>query len=369
MNKKNSFRHIEPKPGISSIEPYKGGNHNFSDANIINLASNESFVGPSPRVIKSLNSFSHSINRYPDGSTLFLRRAISEKYNIDVDRIACGCGSDELIDILVRCFSGPSDEVLFSQYGFLMYSIAAKSNGSIPIAAPEYNFKTDVHSILSSISDNTKVILIANPNNPTGSYLNKIELELLCREVPKNILLVIDSAYAEFVTDEDYESGIMFVNNFDNVVMTRTFSKLYGLASLRLGWSYSSKYISEIIDKVRQPFNVNSLAQVAGIEALGDLEHENFIITKNKENLSKLRNGIECLGFQVMPSVANFVLVKFENSNYSTSMHDFLISRKVLVRKVAAYGLPDYLRITVGKKEEIDLLLQAMQDFKSIYNG
>ena len=282
MNKKRLLSQINPKPGISSIEPYKGGNHNFSNANLINLASNESFVGPSPKVVKSLNNSSYSINRYPDGSTFLLRQAISERYNLDVDKIVCGCGSDELIDILVRSFSGPSDEVLFSQYGFLMYSIAAKSNGAIPIAAPEYNLKTDVHSILSSISNQTKVILIANPNNPTGSYLNKIELELLCREIPKNILLVIDSAYAEFVTDDDYDSGISFVNKFDNVVMTRTFSKLYGLASLRLGWSYSSKYIAEIMDKVRQPFNVNSLAQIAGIEALGDFDHENFIVKKNK---------------------------------------------------------------------------------------
>lgn len=366
MNRENLLRYINPNPGILSMEPYKGGNHDFFDSQMINLASNESSIGPSPRVIKSLNDINHSLNRYPDGSTLLLREAISDRYSLDIERIACGSGSDELIDILVRSFSGVSDEVLFSQYGFLMYSIAAKRNGAIPIAAPEYNFKTDVHSILSSISDQTKIIFIANPNNPTGSYLNKIELELLCREIPKNILLVLDSAYAEFVKEDDYDSGIDYVNNFENVVMIRTFSKLYGLASLRLGWSYSSKYISEIINKVRQPFNVNSFAQKAGIEALSDLEHEKLVFQKNIENMPILRNGIEFLGFQVMPSVANFVLVKFENPNYCSSMHDFLIRKNILVRNVAAYGLPDHLRITVGKIEEINLLLQAMQEFKNI---
>ncbi len=362
------MKHLNPKPGISSIEPYKGGNHDLLDEGVINLASNESSIGPSPKAISSIKSLDYSMNRYPDGSTFLLREAISGKFNLEVDRISCGAGSDELIDILVRSFSGPNDEVLFSQYGFLMYSIAARTNGAIPVAAPEYNFKTDVHSILSSITSRTKVILIANPNNPTGSYLTKIELEFLCREIPKNILLVIDSAYAEFVNESDYDSGISFVKKYENLVMTRTFSKLYGLASLRLGWSYSSKYLAQIIDKVRQPFNVNSYAQKAGVEAINDLVHEKLVIDNNNKNLPKLTNGLELIDLQVLPSAANFVLVKFKDSNMASLAHQFLISKKILVRKVTSYGLPECLRITVGQNEEVDLLLKIMHEFMRKYN-
>ena len=360
---------IIPKPGIDSIKPYKGGNHNISGENMINLASNESSMGPSPNAIKSLDKNRDLISRYPDGSTYLLRQAISSKHNLETDRISCGAGSDELIDILVRSFAGPSDEVLFSQYGFLMYSIAAKCNGAIPVASPEYDFKTDIHSILSSISSRTKVILIANPNNPTGSYLSRIELELLCREIPKNILLVIDSAYAEYVEKDDYDSGISLVKKYENLVMTRTFSKLYGLASLRLGWSYSSKYIAEIINKVRQPFNVNSYAQLAGIEALSDLDHEKLIVKINSENLPKLKTSLEAVGLKVLPSVANFVLVKFQDSDYSNSIYNFLISKNILVRQVGAYNLPEYLRITVGKASEVDILLDTIEGFVKSYNG
>ena len=360
---------IIPKSGIDSIKPYKGGSHNISEEKMINLASNESSIGPSPNVIKSLNNINELISRYPDGSTYLLRKAISNKYNLEMDRISCGAGSDELIDILVRSFAGPSDEVLFSQYGFLMYSIAAKCNGAIPVAAPEFDFKTDIHSILSSISSRTKVILIANPNNPTGSYLNITELELLSREVPDNILLVIDSAYAEYVEKDDYDSGISLVKKYENIVMTRTFSKLYGLASLRLGWSYSSKYIAEIINKVRQPFNVNSYAQLAGIEALNDVEHEKLIVKINSENLPKLINGLELFGLKVLPSVANFVLVKLRDSDYTNSLYKYLINKNILVRQVTAYNLPEHLRITVGNASEVDILLKTMEGFVKNNNG
>ncbi len=357
------MKQLIPKQCILQVEPYTGGNHKINSDQIVNLASNESAIGPSPKVIDLLKSPYQAINRYPDGSALLLRRAISEKYKIEVDKISCGAGSDELIDILVRSFAGVDDEVLYSQYGFLMYPIVAKTNGSIPVAAPEYNFRTDIHSILSSITKRTKVILIANPNNPTGSYLTKIEIELLCREVPKNILIVIDSAYAEFVEKDDYEPGIEFVNKYENLVMTRTFSKLYGLAFLRLGWSYSSKYIAEIINKVRLPFNVNGLAQKAGIEALSDSEHEKLIIRNNNKNLSWLTDSLKSIGFEVLPSVANFILVKFNDNNHANLAHKFLLEEGILVRKVEAYGLPNFLRISVGKKEEVELLVKKLDSF------
>tara|TARA_B100000686_G_C16719131_1_gene933842 strand:- start:211 stop:1314 length:1104 start_codon:yes stop_codon:yes gene_type:complete len=360
-----AFKKLEPRQNILSITPYKGGNEKQDDdQNIINLASNESPLGASPVAIAAYKDACSNLHLYPDGASHLLREEISNRYGFDPKKIVCGSGSDELIDILVRSFSGSGDEVLYSEHGFLMYPIAAKSAGATPKKIIETNYKADVESIISSITNSTKIILLANPNNPTGSYLTKYELEFLCKEIPKNVLLVIDAAYAEYVLVDDYDSGFQLVEKYKNVVMTRTFSKLYGLAGLRVGWCYSSVEVSGILNRVRQPFNVNMPAQVAACAALKDIEHENKIRNLNSKCLPMLSDGLKSLGLEVLPSIANFILVRFANSNQAKLIIEYLYSNKILVRDVSPYGLDNYVRITVGTEEHVNILLDLISDFK-----
>lgn len=356
---------IEPRQNILSITPYKGGNAKKDDCqNIINLASNESCLGASPAAITAYKNACNDLHLYPDGTSYLLKEEISNRYGLDPKKIVCGSGSDELIDILVRSFSGPEDEVLYSEHGFLMYPIAAKGAGASPKKIPETNFRADIESIISNITNSTKIILLANPNNPTGSYLSKYELEFLCKEVPKNVLLVIDAAYAEYVLVDDYVSGYQLVEKYENVVMTRTFSKLYGLAGLRVGWCYSSLEVSDILNRIRQPFNVNMPAQLAACAALKDIEHENKVRNLNFKCLPMLSYGLRSLGLEVLPSIANFILVRFSNSNQVKSIIEYLYKNKILVRDVSPYGLDNYVRITVGTEEHVKKLLDLVSDFK-----
>ena len=358
---------INPRPrdGILDINPYKGGNNgSVENVDIINLASNESAYGPSPKVIDAYRDMFDDIHHYPDGSSFILRDAISKRYKINFDNILCGSGSDDLIDVLIRCFAGNGDEVLYSQYGFLMYKIVAKAAGAVPVPAKEYNFRTDIESILSKVSKKTKVVIIANPNNPTGSYLTLLELEYLCRELRKDILIIIDAAYAEYLSTDDYSSGISLVDRFQNVVMTRTFSKLYGLAALRIGWLYGPNEIIEVVNRVRLPFNVNSIAQLAGSIAIKDEDYENFVRSKNSEHLPVLTSGLRNLGYEVFPSAANFVLVNFFSALKASAAFNYLKSKNILVRNISAYGLPEFLRISVGKFDDIEKLLIELSEFE-----
>ncbi|MDC0074529.1 histidinol-phosphate transaminase [Alphaproteobacteria bacterium] len=358
---------IKPKKGILDIVPYKGGNHNVKNINdYINLASNESSLGPSSIAIEAYKAAVNNLYQYPDGSNFNLRESISKRYSLNVDQIVCGAGSDDLIDNLIRSFAGASDEVLYSQYGFLMYPIICKSVGANPVFVKESNFRLDVESLLSGITKKTKVIIFANPNNPTGSYITDIELNYLCKEVPKNILIVIDAAYAEYVIEEDYTSGIKLVEKFDNLVMTRTFSKLYGLAALRIGWMYSSIKLANIINNIRLPFNVNLAAQAAGSEAILDLDHEKKVRDLNLDCLELLVKGLNSLDYEVLPSVANFVLVNFCNNQNAESAAMYLKNEKILVRTLKNYGLPEYIRISVGTKQQVSRLLDSLSNFKGI---
>ena len=359
--------YLKPKKGIQDIIPYKGGNHNVQNIHdYINLASNESALGPSPLAIESYKSRVNNLYQYPDGSNFNLRESISKRYSLNIDQIVCGAGSDDLIDNLIRSFAGTDDEVLYSQYGFLMYPIISKAVGANPVFVKENNFRLDVESLLSGITKKTKVIIFANPNNPTGSYITDIELNYLCKEVPNDILIVIDAAYAEYVVSEDYTSGIKLVEKFDNLVMTRTFSKLYGLAALRIGWMYSSIKLANIINNVRLPFNVNLAAQAAGSEAILDFQHEKKVRDLNLECLELLVKGLNNLDYEVLPSVANFVLVNFGNKQNAETVAKHLNNEKILVRTLNNYGLPEYIRISVGTQQQIGKLLHSLANFKGI---
>jgi histidinol-phosphate aminotransferase len=358
--------HLRPRPGILEIEPYVGGKAAVAGAGrVIKLSANESAIGPSPKAVAAVRDAAAAIHRYPDGGASDLRAAIGERFGLDPTRLVCGAGSDELIQFLIRAYAGPGDEVLYSAHGFLMYKLTALSAGATPVAAPETNLRTDVDALLARITSRTRMVFIANPNNPTGSYLTRAELDRLHAGLPEDVLLVIDAAYAEYVDLKDYASGLELVDRADNVVMTRTFSKLFGLAALRLGWLYAPPPIVDVLNRVRGPFNVGTPAQIAGIAALADLDHQERSRKHNDLWLPRLAQALGGIGLTVHPSIANFLLIGFspEGQRTAAKASAWLERGGVIARPMAAYGLPDCLRISVGLEEENRVVIDRLSGF------
>ncbi len=352
-----------PQPGILDISPYVGGESKVPGVDKpARLASNENPLGPSPRAAEAFERAIRELHRYPDGGATALRVAIGAHHGLDPARIVCGTGSDELFALLASSYAGEGDEVLYSAHGFLAYPIVAQSAGATPITAPETNLKTDIDAILAAVGPLTRMIFLANPNNPTGSYLSKSEIERLLDGLPDHVLLVLDAAYAEYVDRDDYSVGHEWVHDRPNVVVTHTFSKIYALGSARLGWAYCPPAIADVLNRVRQPFNVNAPAMEAGIAALGDAEH--FAVSKAHNDRWRpwLAEKLESFGFTVHPSVANFLLVSFLPHD-AESVRLFLKSRGVLVRQMGSYGLPDCLRITIGTEDELAQLMAGIEAF------
>ncbi|MBT6830363.1 MAG: histidinol-phosphate transaminase [Rhodospirillaceae bacterium] len=358
--------HLTPRPGIMDISPYVGGRATLGGhQQVIRLASNESALGPSPRAIAAYEAESSSLHRYPDGGAHDLRTALGELHQLDSARIVCGAGSDEILQLLTKSYAGPDDEVLYSRHGFLVYELAARAAGATPVSAPETDCHSDVDALLANVTDKTRILFLANPNNPTGSYLTKTELRRLWSALPKNILLVIDAAYAEFVMADDYDAGAELVEGGSNVVMTRTFSKIYGLASLRLGWCYGSAEVIDVINRVRGPFNNTGPALAAGLAAVADQDHIEKARRHNDKWLKRLGEELPRIGIDVLPSVCNFVLLRFAagGAHNSKAADAFLTERGILARNVDNYHLPDCLRISIGLDHEMDALLSALKEF------
>ncbi len=347
-----------PRPGILDIAAYVGGESKVVGVSrIIKLSSNESALGPSPRAMAAYQALAGELHRYPDGGSSELRAALGERYGLDPERIVCGAGSDELIALLMRGYVGPGDDVIYSQHGFLMYPIAAKSVGATPIAAPERNLTADVDALLAAVTPRTRVVFLANPNNPTGTYLPRDELERLHAGLPRSVVLVIDAAYSEFVVRNDYSAGEDLVTAHDNVVMMRTFSKIYALAALRLGWAYCPPAIADVLNRIRGPFNVNAPALAAGVAALKDQAAFDAARTHNDIWRPWLTEALTRLGLTVTPSVANFLLVHFKDAE---AANDHLLRHGIIARKMAAYGLPNCLRISVGTEDECRAVVDAV---------
>lgn len=356
--------HPLPRPGILDIKPYVGGEGRVEGVtHLVRLASNENALGCSPKAREAYLKASTDLHRYPDGSALELRTALGKAHDMNPDRIVCGSGSEELISLLVRSYAGVGDEVLYSQYGFLMYPICAKAVGATPVAAPEKDFRTDVDALLAAVTPKTKMLLIANPNNPTGSWLNRAEMKRLCEKLPASVLLVIDSAYAEFVQDKDYEDGRALVDAHPNAVMLRTFSKIYGLAALRLGWGYCSPEVTGVINRVRGAFNVNAPAQAAGVAALADKDFIRKTIEMTVTGRHYLSEQISALGWKVLPSVGNFLLVDFGPK--AEELRVKLKDKGIFIRQMGAYNLPHHLRITVGTADDNMRLVEALKGLKA----
>jgi histidinol-phosphate aminotransferase len=355
-----------PGPGILDLAPYVGGDAKLEGfERPIRLASNESALGPSPKAIAAYRALAGEIHRYPDGSGDELRHALGKHYGLDAARIVCGSGSDELISLLQRAYAGPETEILYSQHGFLMYPIGALAVGATPVAAPERDLTADVDALLARVTPRTRIVFVANPNNPTGTYLSTSEMARLHAGLPGNVLLVIDAAYAEFVNRNDYEPGVKLVDQADNVVMLRTFSKIYALAGLRLGWGYFPPAIADVLNRVRGPFNVNAAALAAGVAAINDTEALEQARAHNDRWQPWVSERIAALGLDPTPSVGNFVLPRFPEDGKHTAeaAFGFLRSRGILTRKMGGYGLPDRLRITIGTGEEMEKVVATLAEF------
>jgi histidinol-phosphate aminotransferase len=352
-----------PRPGIMDIQAYVPGKSSAKGSKIHKLSSNESAVGASAAAIAAYQEAAQKLALYPDGNATALREAIAARYGLNADHIVCGAGSDELLQLLAHCYLGPGDEAIYSQYGFLVYPIAISSNGATAVVAPEKNHTTDVDAILARITTKTRMVFLANPNNPTGTYIPFDEVKRLHRGLPSTVLLVLDAAYAEFVTANDYESGIALVSEAQNVVMTRTFSKIYGLAALRLGWAYCPAMIADVLNRVRGPFNVNLPAIAAGVAAIKDHNFYQTALAHNTQWLGWLHKELAAFGLRVTPSTGNFLLVHFPDAKPAQAADQFLLDNGIVVRRMDAYGLPKALRISVGTEEANRKLILVLKDF------
>jgi histidinol-phosphate aminotransferase len=355
-----------PRPGVLAIDAYVPGKSKApAGVKLHKLSSNETPLGPSPLAVEAARRASEHLELYPDGSAAHLREAIAAKYGLDPARIVCGSGSDEILSLLTHAYIGPGDEGVFTTHGFLVYKIAILAAGGTPIVAEERDLTADVDAILAKVGPRTKIVFLANPNNPTGTYLPFEEVKRLHAGLPPHVLLVLDAAYAEYVRRNDYSAGIELVATSDNVVMTRTFSKIHGLAALRIGWAYAPAHVADALNRIRGPFNVNAAAIEAGAAALADEAHQAAAIAHNERWLPWLSEEIGKLGLKVTPSVGNFLLIHFPTTPGRTAKDAdaFLTSRGLILRAVAAYGLPDSLRLTVGDEDANRLVVAALADF------
>jgi histidinol-phosphate aminotransferase len=357
----------QPRPGVLQVSPYVGGeSHLPGIARVIKLASNESALGPSPHAIKAAQADAETMHRYPDGSATELRQALGAHHGLDPARIVCGAGSDELLQLICRGYVGPGDEVLYSRHGFSIYPIAAQASGATPVAAPEIDLTASVDNLLAAVTPRTKIVFLANPNNPTGTYISADELKRLRAGLPPHVLFVIDSAYAEFVGANDYSAGVELVDAGDNTVMTRTFSKIYAMGGMRLGWAYCPPNVADVLNRVRGPFNVTSAALAAGKAALEDAKFVALAREHNDYWRPWLAAELAKIGISTTPSVANFVLARFPESagRDAKSADAFLRKNGIIVRAMGGYGLPDSLRITVGTGEELQILVKVLTEFQ-----
>lgn len=360
------------QPGIMDIQAYVPGKSKLEgEGPVIKLASNETPLGASPEAMAAYRDATASLERYPDGAVTALREELGALYGLNSEHIVCGAGSDEILSLLSYAYLGPGDEAIYSAHGFLMYKICILARGATPVVAPEKDYTADVDAILEKVSARTRMVFLANPNNPTGTYLPISEVARLRAGLPDNVLLVLDAAYAEYVQRNDYEAGFELVATTSNTVMTRTFSKIYGLASLRIGWAYCPREIAEVLNRIRGPFNVSAPAIAAGVAALRDKAHIEKSIAFNTLWLGKMSDALRGLGLEVTPSVGNFLLVHFpdDDTKNAAAADDYLSSKRIILRRMEAYGLPGALRLTIGTEAENDAVIKALGDFLSSASG
>ena len=353
-----------PKPIKFKVEKYIGGLSQFKKVdNPIKLSANESALGASQKAIQAFENDKDKIFKYPESDSNSLRDALSEKFNIDSKRIICGSGSDQIFDLTCHLFLEPGDEVIVTEFGFIMHRIYASLHKAKVVTAKEKNFKASVNGILEKVSDKTKIVFIANPNNPTGTYLSKNEMLDLRKKLKSNILLVVDDAYFEFLTAKDYSSGLNLFKDSSNVLITRTFSKIYGLAGLRLGWGYSSREIIDAMYQIKPPFNVNRAALVTGAEAIKDNEWTKRAIEHNTLWSKKIFSVLKECNIKTNEPTANFFLMNFDETKInSEEVFEKLADKRLILRKMTQYKISNALRLTIGNKEVNEYFIKSVEN-------
>ena len=357
---------LSPRSGVDRIRPYQPGqNPQGGGGPGIKLSANESALGPSPKALEAYHQAADVIERYPDANAVAVRTAIAERYGLKAEQILMGIGSDELLSVLVRTYAGSGDEVLYPTATFSMYRIYTLSTGADVVQAPDKNYTADVDALHSAVTERTKVVIVANPNNPTGTYLNTSEMDRLRAGLRDDILLIIDAAYAEYVTKPDYDPGITLVEAMDNTAMTRTFSKVHGLASIRLGWCYTDPDIVSVIGRIRSPFNVSSPAQAAGVAAIQDREHEGIVVAHTAKWHGIATQRLSALGLEITGTEGNFVCAGFPDvdGKRAKDADNYLREKNIMTRHMAMFGLSNHLRITIGRDEEMAICLDAVGAF------
>lgn len=349
-----------PLPSLASIVPYKGGDKPRSAKHI--LASNENPLGCSQSAREAVAGCVETLEIYPDGGATALRRAIGETYGLDPDRIAVGAGSDEIFQLLGRAYLAPGDEIIQSAHGFLVYRLVAEQAGATVINAPETGFTADVDAILARVTARTRIVFLANPNNPTGTYLPYDEIQRLHSGLRSDILLVVDGAYAEYVRRNDYAAGMELAGSAPNVLMTRTFSKIHGLAALRVGWGYGPASVIDAINTVRGPFNVSAPAQAAAVAAIRDQAFVASSADHNEVELARMGEALAGLGIETVPSVANFLLLRFATVAEVERIDTGLRARGIVARRLDSYGLADCLRLSIGTKAANSDVIDAFSE-------
>ncbi|MES2029875.1 MAG: histidinol-phosphate transaminase [Pseudomonadota bacterium] len=356
-----------PKPGILEIAPYTPGKSPVAEPGrkVFKLSANETPFGPSARAREAFASVATHLEDYPEGTSKVLREAIGRRFGLDPACIICGAGSDEILNLIAHVYLGPGDEAISTTHGFLVYPIATMGNGATNVVAPETDFTCNVDAILTCVTPRTKLVWLANPNNPTGTYLPSSEIKRLRAGLPENVLLVLDAAYSDYVTKDDYDSGLELAKTTENTVVCFTFSKVHGLAALRIGWMFGPAHIVDAMNRVRGPFNVSAPAMLAAVAAIEDTAHVEMSRAFTAKWRDTLTEEIGKLGIKVTPSVANFVLMHFPTTPGKTAADAdaFLTKRGLVLRAVVNYGLPNSLRMTIGTEEANNLVIENLREF------
>jgi histidinol-phosphate aminotransferase len=356
-----------PNPGILDIAPYTPGKSPKAEAGrkVFKLSANETPFGPSPKAIEAYRNAADHLEDYPEGTSRILREAIGRAFGLDPGRIICGAGSDELLNLLAHTYLSKGDEAISTSHSFLVYPIATMASGAVNVIAPETDFTADVDAILKRVTPATKLVWLANPNNPTGTYLPFDEVKRLRAGLPGHVLLILDAAYADYVSRNDYEMGIELVATTENTVMTHTFSKIHGLAALRVGWMFGPAHIVDAVNRIRGPFNVSTPAMLAAIAAIEDTAHQQMSKIHTETWRSWLTEELIKLGLKVTPSVANFVLIHFplDKGRTAAEADAFLTKRGLVLRGLSNYRLPHALRMTIGTEEANRLVVEGLREF------
>ena len=355
-------------PGVARLQPYQPGKpmdeleRELGISDIVKLASNENPFGPSPKALQAAQQSLQGVSRYPDGNGFALRKALADFHSVAPDCVSIGNGSNEILELVARLFLVPGSQSMFSQHAFAVYPIVTQAVGAEAVVVPvqRETFQVDLYGMLTKLSDRVRVLFLANPNNPTGTWLPADELRAFIEKIPPQVVIVIDEAYFEYVDKPGYASAVDWINDFPNLLVTRTFSKIYGLAGFRMGYSVSQPQMAELLNRVRQPFNTNMPAQIAAVAALKDTQHLQKSRELNLAGMQQLETAFTALGLSYIPSAGNFICVNFECD--SMPIYDALLQQGVIVRPIANYGMPTWLRITVGSEAENQRFLDVLKE-------